>query len=73
MNIAKHMELIVIVAAVLLCSASALAGDAQRSLLSPVAMQMPSAQLELVPQAAIEVITISARRLSAAEKAAMPI
>lgn len=67
MNIAKHMEVIFIVAAVLLCAASSVASE--QSAASSARTQVQA----LAAGDAIATVTVTARRLTAAEKAALPL
>lgn len=61
MNIAKNMEL-VFIAATLLAGASSMA----------FAKTVPLSTTTLAPAAKMQVVVVSAKRLSAAEKAAIP-
>ena len=66
MNIAKNMEAIFF-AAIALASATGFA-----TAKPPVAHTAPAALAALAPAASIQAVTVSAKRLSAAEKAALP-
>ncbi len=66
MNIAKNME-VIFFAAIALASATGFA-----TAKSPVAQRAPAAVAAAAPEAPMQVVTVSAKRLSAAEKAALP-
>jgi hypothetical protein len=73
MNIAKHMEVIFIVAAVLLCAASSVASEHAGAASEPVQMRAPMPAQVLAADEGMATVTVTARRLTAEEKAALPL
>ena len=72
MNIAKNMEAVLVVA-IALISVTGLATAGARTQQQAAAVQQQSQRAAVVaaPQASMTVVTISARRLTSAEKAAL--
>jgi hypothetical protein len=66
MNVLKNMEAIFLVSAVLLCAAS----YASAAVHAPVS-SVPAVKTAMVDGTQMQIVTVSAKRLTAAEKAAI--
>ncbi|WP_295995568.1 hypothetical protein [Rugamonas sp.] len=64
MNVLKNMEAIFLVSAVLLCAA----GYASAT---PVPLSVPASKMAIADGAHMQIVSVHAKRLSAAEKAAL--